>query len=88
MHILMELHENAPLAFHGLVALIGIAHLEDHWDRRSSPSPSHDVRNWWERRCPRLHKQMLLALSSQRIPRIDRVLRVGFKEWCWHSLNA
>jgi hypothetical protein len=26
-----------------------------------------------------VHKQMLLALSTQRIPRIDRVLRVGFK---------
>jgi hypothetical protein len=26
-----------------------------------------------------VHKQMLLALSSQRIPRIDHVLRIGFK---------
>lgn len=73
-------HDNSPLVFHGIGGLVEVVR------RKTS---TIDVLRLSRLNAARkiigqegvidIHKQMLLALSTQRIPRIDRVLRTGFK---------
>ena len=73
-------HDNAPLVFHGIGGLIDVV-------RRKRSANSH-LRLHLLNNIKKLagkegvlddHKQMMVAISSQRIPRIDQVLRAGFR---------
>jgi len=73
-------HDNAPLVFHGIGGLVEVAR------RKTLSIDVLRLRHLNEARkvigqegVIDIHKQMLLALSTQRIPRIDYVLRIGFK---------
>ena len=73
-------HDNASLVFHGIGGLIEVVH------RKMSTIDTLRLRRLNDARkivgqegVIDIHKQMLLALSTQHIPQIDRVLRVGFK---------
>ena len=74
------IHDNSPLVFHGIGGLVEAVR------RKTSMIDVLRLRHLNEARklvgqegVIDVHKQMLLALSSQRIPRIDHVLRIGFK---------
>jgi hypothetical protein len=73
-------HDNASLVFHGIGSLIKVV----HW-KMSIINTLHLCHLNNARKLVRqesiidIHKQMLLALSTQHIPQIDRVLWVGFK---------
>jgi hypothetical protein len=74
------IHENAPLIYHGIGGLIDIVHQRSSEVDRLCLCRLYDMRKLAGKEgVIEVHKQMLLALSMQRIPRIDRVLRVGFK---------
>jgi hypothetical protein len=73
-------HENAPLVFHGIGGLIDVVRRKTLAIDVLRLRRLNDVKKLiGQEGVIDVHKQMLLALSSQRIPRIDRVLRVGFK---------
>jgi len=74
------IHENTPLAFHGVGGLIDIVH------RKMQTIDGLRLRclNDFKKLVGKegtidIQKQLLLAISSQRIPRLDHVLRVGFR---------
>ena len=74
------IHENAPLVYHGIGGLIDVVHRKSSAVDRLRLRRLNDMRKLAGKEgVIEVHKQMLLALSTQRIPRIDRVLRVGFK---------
>jgi hypothetical protein len=74
------IHVNAPLAFHGIGGLIDVARRKTLEIDALRLRRLNDVRKLVGKEgAIDVHKQMLLALSSQRVPRIDRVLRVGFR---------
>ena len=74
------IHENVPLVYHGIGGLIEVVHrktktmdvlrLHRHNDSRNLIGKEGTID---------IHKQLLLAISSQRIPRVDHVLRVAFR---------
>jgi len=71
--------ENTQLVYHGIAGLIDVVH------RKTSTIDVLRLRCLNDARklvgyegVIDIHKQMLMALSTQRIPRIDRVLRVAF----------
>ncbi len=74
------IHDNSPLVFHGIGGLVEVVR---HKTLMIDVLRLHHLNN--ARKLVRqegvidVHKQMLLALSSQRIPCIDHVLRIGFK---------
>ena len=74
------IHENAPLVYHGIGGLIDVVHRKSSAIDRLRLRRLNDMRKLAGKEgVIEVHKQMLLALSTQCIPRIDRVLRVGFK---------
>ena len=73
-------HENAPFVYHGIGGLIDIVHRKSSEIDRLRLHRLNDIRKLAGKEgIIEVHKQMLLALSTQCIPRIDRVLRVGFR---------
>jgi hypothetical protein len=73
-------HDNAPLVFNGIGGLVEVVR------RKTALIDTLRLRRLNEARkiigqegVIDIHKQMLVALSTQRIPRIDYVLRIGFK---------
>ena len=74
------IHQNAPLAFHGISGLIDVARQKTLENDALRLHCLNDVRKLVGKEgALDIHKQMLLAILSQRVPRIDRVLRAGFK---------
>jgi hypothetical protein len=74
------IHDNSPLVFHGIGGLVEVVR------RKTSVIDVLRLRRLNDARkligqegVIDVHKQMLVALSTQRIPRIDYVLRLGFK---------
>jgi hypothetical protein len=74
------IHENAQLVYHGIGGLINVVR------RKTSAIDLLRIRrlNDLKKLAGQLgvidvHKQMLLALSSQHIPHVNRVLHVGFR---------
>ncbi|TFY53533.1 hypothetical protein EVG20_g10072 [Dentipellis fragilis] len=72
-------HQNAPYAYHGLGGLIEVAR------RKNNVIDTYRLQRLNNARkivglegVVDIHKQILLAISSQRIQRIDRVFRAGF----------
>ena len=73
-------HKNAPLIYHGIGGLIDVVHRKISEIDCLHLHRLNDMRKLAGKEgVIEVHKQMLLALSTQRIPRIDRVLRVGFR---------
>jgi hypothetical protein len=73
-------HENAPLVFPGIDGLIDVVRWKTSANDALRLRHLNDVKKLVGKEgVIDVHKQMLLALSSQRIPRIDHVLRVGFR---------
>lgn len=74
------IHENTPLVYHGIGGLVEIVHRKtktiDVLRLRRLNELRHLIGN---EGIIDVHKQLLLAISSQRIPRIDHVLRVAFR---------
>jgi hypothetical protein len=82
------IHQNAPLVFHGIGGLIDVSRRETLENESLRLQRLNDVRKLLGKEgALDVHKQMLLAISSQRIPRIDRVLRVGFKHGAGISVS-
>jgi hypothetical protein len=74
------IHQNAPLAFHGIGGLIDVACRKTLENDALCLRCLNDVRKLVGKEgALDVHKQMLLAISSQCIPRIDRVLLAGFE---------
>jgi hypothetical protein len=74
-------HENAPLIFHGIGGLIDVAHRKTAViDRFRLLRLNNMKKLFLKQGVIDVQKQMLLAISTQRIPRIDHVLRRGFAE--------
>jgi hypothetical protein len=73
-------HENATLAYHGIGGLIDLVHRKTSVIDVLRLRRLNDVRKLVGKEgVIEVHKQMLMALSTHRIPRIDRVLRRGFR---------
>jgi hypothetical protein len=74
------IHKNSPLVYHGIGGLIDIVHQKSSEVDRLHLRRLNDM---WKlagkEGVIEVHKQMLLALSTQHIPWIDHVLHVGFK---------
>jgi len=73
-------HENATLVYHGIGGLIDVVHrktkLIDHLRLRRL----NDFKSLVGKEgVIDIHKQLLLAISLQHIPRVDHVLHVGFR---------
>ena len=72
-------HENAPLVYQGIGGLIDVV----RWKTSAIDLRVHCLNDLkklvGQVGIIDVHKQMLLALSSQHVPRIDRVLHVGFR---------
>ena len=74
------MYDNALLVFHGIGGLIEVVHWKMSMIDTLRLHCLNDKRKLIAQEgIIDIHKQMLLALSMQRIPRIDRVLQVGFK---------
>ena len=74
------IHENAALVYHGVGGLIDIVRRKTKAiDLFRLHRLNDSKRLIGKEGTIDIHKQMLLAISSQRIPRVDRVLRVGFR---------
>jgi len=73
------IHENATLVYHGIGGLIDIVHRKTQAMESLRLCRLNDVKTLVRKEgVIDLHKQLLLAISLQRIPRIDRVLHAGF----------
>ncbi|KAI0308778.1 hypothetical protein OF83DRAFT_1038437, partial [Amylostereum chailletii] len=73
-------HENTSLEYHGIAGLVAIACQKTKTIDMLNVQHLSDARKLVSRDgALDGYKQMLLALSSQRIPRIDRVLHVAFR---------
>ena len=73
-------HENSTLVYHGIGGLIDIVHRKTRTIDLLRLCRLNDMKKLVGKEgVIDMHKQMMLALSSQRIPRIDHVLRVGFR---------
>jgi len=74
------IHENTTLVFHGIGGLIDIVHRKAQAMDSLRLCRLNDLKTLVRKEgVINLHKQLLLAISLQRIPRIDRVLRAGFR---------
>jgi len=73
-------HENSALVYHGIGGLIDIVRRKTQTIDELRLRRLNELRKLVGKEgAIDMHKQMLLAISSQRIPRVDRVLRVGFR---------
>lgn len=73
-------HENAPLVYHGIGGLIETVRRKTKMNNILRLHRLNDLRNLIGKEGTiDIHKQLLLAISSQRIPRVERVLRVAFR---------
>ncbi|TFY81793.1 hypothetical protein EWM64_g2219, partial [Hericium alpestre] len=73
------IHENAPFAYYGCSALVNLLHRKNTIIDHLCLHHLNDARKLvGQNTSLDQHKQMLLALASEKIPRIDRVLRAGF----------
>lgn len=73
-------HDNSPLVFHGIGGLVEVVRRKTSLIDVLRLRRLNDARKLvGQEGVIDVHKQMLVALSTQRIPRIDHVLRVGFK---------
>jgi hypothetical protein len=73
-------HDNSPLVYHGIGGLVQVVRRKTSMINALRLGRLNDARNLIGKEgVIDVHKQMLLALSTQRIPRIDHVLRMGFK---------
>lgn len=73
-------HENAQLVYHGIGGLIGVVRRKTLANDLLRVHRLNDLKKLVVQvGIVDMHKQMLFALSSQHIPRVDRVLRVGFR---------
>ena len=71
-------NENAPYKFHGLTSLVKIARKKDRTINLFRLRQTNDAKKLVRREGTiTLHHQVLLAMSSGKIPRMDRVLRVA-----------
>jgi hypothetical protein len=78
-------HDNSPLVFHGIGGLIEVVHHKTLLIDVLCLCCLNDVRKLvGQEGVIDVHKQMLVALSTQRIPHINHVLRIGFK----HGVTA
>ena len=74
------IYENTQLVYHGIAGLIDVVHRKMSTIDVLRLHHLNDVRKLvGHEGTIDVHKQMLMALSMQPIPRIDRVLRVTFK---------
>jgi hypothetical protein len=74
------IHENTPLVYHGIGGLVNIVHRKIQAINLLRLRRLNDLKTLVGREGTLdIHKQMLLAISSRRIPRVDHVLRVGFR---------
>ena len=74
------IHENTPLVYHGVGGLIDIVHRKTQAINTLRLRHLNDLKKLVGKEGTiNIHKQLLLALSSQRIPWVDRVLHVGFR---------
>lgn len=73
-------HDNSPLVFHGIGGLVEVVRRKTSVIDALRLTRLNVARKLvGQEGIIDVHKQMLLALSTQRISRIDHVLRVGFK---------
>jgi hypothetical protein len=73
-------HENAQLVYHGIGGLINVVRRKMLANDLLHVHRLNDLKKLvGQVGVIDVHKQMLLALSSQHIPRVDRVLHVGFR---------
>jgi hypothetical protein len=73
-------HENAQLVYHGIAGLIDIVRRKKLANDLLRVHRLNDLKKLAGKvGVIDMHKQMLLALSSQHVPRVDRVLHVGFR---------
>lgn len=73
-------HDNSPLVFHGIGGLVEVVRRKTSIIDALHLHRLNDARKIVRKEgVIDVHKQMLVALSTQRIPRIDHVLRVGFR---------
>ena len=73
-------HENAQLVYHGIGGLVNIVRRKTLANDLLRAHRLNDLKKLvGQVGVIDEHKQMLLALSSQRIPRVDHVLRMGFR---------
>jgi len=73
-------HDNSPLVFHGIGGLIEVVCHKTSLIDVLHFRCLNDVRKLvGQEGVIDMHKQMLVALSTQCIPRINHVLRIGFK---------
>lgn len=74
------IHDNSPLIFHGIGGLVEMVRRKASTVNALRLGRLNDARKLIGKEgIIDIHKQMLLALSTQRISRIDHVLRVGFR---------
>ena len=74
-------HENASLVYHGIGGLIDIVRRKTQANDLLRLRRLNDLKKLVGKEGTiDVHKQMLMAISSQRIPRIDRVLRIAFSQ--------
>jgi hypothetical protein len=74
------IRDNSPLVFHGIGGLVEVVCHKTSMIKVFRLGRLNDSRKLvGQEGVIDVHKQMLLALSTQRIPRIDHVLRMGFK---------
>jgi len=74
------IHENMTLVYHGISGLIDIIHRKTQAMDSLRLCRLNDLKSLVRKEgVIDLHKQLLLAISSQRIPCIDRVLHAGFR---------
>ena len=74
------IHENTQLVYHGIGGLISVVRRKTQANDALRLCRLNDLKKLVGKEGTiDIHKQLLLAISSQRIPRVDRVLRVGFR---------
>ena len=74
------IHDNSPLIFQGIGSLVEVVRHKTSMIDGLHLGHLNDARKLvGQEGVINVHKQMLFALSSQRIPRIDHVLCMGFK---------
>jgi len=73
------IHENATLVYHGISGLIKIVHRKTKAVDLLRLRCCNDLKKLIGKEgAIDVHKQLLMAMSSQRIPCVDQVLRIGF----------
>jgi hypothetical protein len=81
------IHDNSPLVFYGIGGLVEVVHHKASMINALRLGRLSDARKLiGSEGVINVHKQMLLALSTQRIPCIDHVLCMGFR--CGASVHA